>query len=256
MVGDSVAVDPNYRCGQCQFCRNHLSHLCDRGTEQYYSNRGYAQYVDIDESYVHKLPRFREPFIGALVEPLSVALNATSTLSTQDEKGDVLILGAGSIGSLIAFAILSLSDADVTMHDRSGEKLDRLRSIYGQRVRPLSSNEAMSFRTIIEATGHGAGFGVACDRLAKDGHIVIVSRYHSSEPRIPDRLPWKAPRITFAHLNGDGVAFLQAAELLFTKWTPAHDVLLECLPFRDINQAFEAFDQGTFNKKLIKMGPD
>lgn len=70
-------------------------------------NGGFASYIVAHQSQLFKLPRGTTYESGALIEPLSVALEAV--LDNLPEKGDrVLIIGGGVIGNMIVKAIHAL----------------------------------------------------------------------------------------------------------------------------------------------------
>ena len=98
LVGQKVAVDPNYRCGQCHFCRNGLSNFCVSNSVNLFNPRGFARYVDIHHSYLHQIPDFPHAYLGALIEPLSCALHALK-LSEAEHTDRILILGGGGQGT-------------------------------------------------------------------------------------------------------------------------------------------------------------
>lgn len=248
-AGCRVAIDPNFRCGQCHYCRQKKGHLCVRGAEQHYTNRGYAGYIDIHHSYVHKLPAYREDYIGALVEPLSVALHAMALSQVPARKGEILVLGCGGLGSMLIFALLELTGIDLYIHDHNDYKVDHLRSLYPGRIKmPMAGQR---FQLIFEATGASGGFSQACDALDKCSRLVVLSRYHADEPVIPERLPWKQPEIMLCHLNGDSIHMTDAAALLADNWSTQHDNLLSFHSFEDINNVFANYGKIKSNKKII-----
>ncbi|NDL63396.1 alcohol dehydrogenase catalytic domain-containing protein [Acerihabitans arboris] len=248
-AGCQVVIDPNFRCGQCHFCRQKKGHLCINGGEQHYSNRGFAGYIDIHHSYVHKLPAYRNDHIGALVEPLSVALHALALSNLSDRKGEILVLGCGGLGTLLAFALLETTAADLYIHDHNEFKTDHIRSLYPDRIRTPKAGQR--FDLIFEATGAAGGFMLACDLLEKCSRLMLLSRYHADEPFIPERLPWKQPEITLCHLNGDIINMTDAALLLADNWSAQHDNLLSFHSFEDINNVFANYGKIKSNKKII-----
>jgi len=256
--GDFVAIDPNYRCGACEYCKMKQGHLCIEFSKQLYSNRGYAEYIDIHESYAHVLPDFKFRHLGALVEPLSVAINAIEIADLESVKEpNILILGVGALGGLLSFAILSLfENIKITVYDKVFSKMQSLKAIYGDRITIIEdvNQHTSSFNYIFEVTGHSSGFDTACKLLSKKGNLLILSRYHGCEPSIPDRLPWKAPVIRFVHLNGNGESMPQAIDLLMNHWQAEHNNLLDFYNFKDIAAAFSGYADNHNIKKIIKFG--
>ncbi|MER9559820.1 alcohol dehydrogenase catalytic domain-containing protein [Mesorhizobium sp. M0323] len=252
-VGDFVAIDPNFRCGSCRYCRIGAGHLCESSTINWYSNRGYAKFIDIKASYLLKLPEYRSRHLGALVEPLSVAINATDISKCTLAEEPTLVLGAGGIGTLLIFNLLEAQDGEIWIYDKARHKTAALKDLYPSRIKILDSADDRVFSVVFEATGISDGFLHGCARLAKLGRLVVVSRYHSDEPAIPDRLPWKQPNIYFVHLNGNGDSFPKAAALMKSSWSPDHDHLLSFHPLSNIDKVFAEYGSDHANKKIITM---
>lgn len=256
--GDFVAIDPNYRCGECEYCKINHGHLCVEFSKQLYSNRGYAKFIDIHESYAHVLPDFKFRHLGALVEPLSVTINAIDISGIKNfDDPNILILGVGALGGLLGFSILSLfENIKITIYDKVPAKMHSLQSIYGDRVKIIDDIDdcQSTFNFIFEVTGHSSGFDLACKFLSKAGNLTIMSRYHGCEPSIPDRLPWKAPIIRFVHLNGNGESMGEAIKLLENHWDLQHNNLLQFYDFENISIAFSEYDSNEKTKKIVKFG--
>ncbi|MER8604873.1 alcohol dehydrogenase catalytic domain-containing protein [Mesorhizobium sp. M1233] len=252
-VGDFVAIDPNFRCGSCYYCRKGAGHLCERATVNWYSNRGYANFIDIQASYLLQLPEYRSRHLGALVEPLSVAINATeiSRCTLSDEA--TLVLGVGGIGTLLVFNLLETQDGEIWIYDNEHHKMAGLKDLYPSRIKILDGADDRVFSVVFEATGSSDGFVHGCARLAKLGRLIVVSRYHSDEPAVPDRLPWKQPNIYFVHLNGNGESFPKAAGLMKRRWGPDHDHLLSFHSLSDVDEVFSEYGSLPANKKIITM---
>ena len=110
-VGDKVAVDPIYNCGDCAPCRAGSYNLCVIVGYVGLSGRGggFAEYVVVQADRVHGLGDVPTD-IGALVEPLAVAHHAISRSGAK--PGDsVVVFGAGPIG-LFVIALLKAQGID------------------------------------------------------------------------------------------------------------------------------------------------
>ncbi|CAN7743533.1 zinc-dependent alcohol dehydrogenase [Mesorhizobium sp. LjNodule214] len=252
-VGDFVAIDPNFRCGDCHYCRSGAGHLCVNGAVNWYSNRGYARFVDIKDTYALTLPKYRAPHMGALVEPLSVAINATEIAKCAISDEGSLVLGAGGIGTLLIFTLLETQEGEIWIYDKEPHKMAALQALYPTRVRILEDTDDRVFSVVFEATGSSSGFALGCARLAKLGRLIVVSRYHADEPAIPERLPWKQPNVYFVHLNGNGESFPKAAALMEESWGQDHDYLLSFHSLSDIDKVFSEYGTLPANKKIITM---
>lgn len=257
-VGEFVAIDPNFRCGKCQYCKASYSHLCEDYISKLYSNKGFATFVDIHMSYLVSLPNYKKRYIGALVEPLSVALHAIEIAKVKEAKNKKLcIVGMGGIGTLIAFSILTtFKKIDLTIFDSIPEKTKRLQLLYGKKVKILSSlkDGVGNFDYVFDVAGTTQGFTDACVLLAKLGTLIVVSRYYGQAPILSnEHLIWKEPIIKVSHFNGERKLMHEAASLLYKHWKDKFDSLIKIYPFKSIEKAFIEFEKISSNKKIISM---
>ena len=100
-VGDRVTVEPQYGCGECDFCQQGLINLCAKkivpGTPRWIG--AFVEYFNAPEKTVHKLNEAVSYPMGTMIEPLAVAVRAVRK-ATVKEKDSLVILGSGSIGLL------------------------------------------------------------------------------------------------------------------------------------------------------------
>jgi len=101
-VGDRVALEPGVGCGECIYCKTGKYNICPNvkfmATPPI--DGSFAEYVAFPAKNVFKIPDNMSYEEAALMEPLSVALNATKRGNIR--PGDkVIILGVGTIGLLV-----------------------------------------------------------------------------------------------------------------------------------------------------------
>jgi (R,R)-butanediol dehydrogenase/meso-butanediol dehydrogenase/diacetyl reductase len=104
-VGERVAAVGYWYCGECYFCKRGMYNICANGGFTGITVDGcMAEYVVVPGYSLYKLPDSVSDELGALVEPLSVALHAVGQGNVR--PGDtVAIVGAGTIGlSVLLFA--------------------------------------------------------------------------------------------------------------------------------------------------------
>lgn len=104
LSGRPVVVDPLIACGSCSACRLGERHVCANlrliGIDR---DGGLSGRVVVDPDRMHAVPDGLDLVVAALAEPLAVAVHATRRASVG--PGDkVVIMGAGPIGLLLAFA--------------------------------------------------------------------------------------------------------------------------------------------------------
>ncbi len=112
-VGDRVAVEPLVVCRECWACRTGDYQLCTHfrllGTML---DGGFAEYLRVPAYALFALPAGVDLEVGALTEPLAVAVHAARLANLR--LGDrVLVLGAGTIGLLCVAAAKAAGAAEV-----------------------------------------------------------------------------------------------------------------------------------------------
>ncbi|MDO4518994.1 MAG: alcohol dehydrogenase catalytic domain-containing protein [Eubacteriales bacterium] len=125
-IGDFVTARPQYTCGECYHCKSGHENICHdlkvigcNGTVP-----GAAQdYIPMRSHLVFKLEDSLSYEDGAMVEPVAVAVAAVGTF-TYDIKGkNILVLGAGTIGNLVAQVAKAKGAKAVMITDVCDEKL-------------------------------------------------------------------------------------------------------------------------------------
>jgi (R,R)-butanediol dehydrogenase/meso-butanediol dehydrogenase/diacetyl reductase len=124
-VGDVVASGAGISCGECERCREGRTNLCTR----YYTlglntAGGMAERVSVPERALARVPSSMSVDRAGLAQPMAVGLHAARRSGVQ--PGDrVVLIGAGAIGSFVLAGLRSLAEADVTVVDFPGSRLDR-----------------------------------------------------------------------------------------------------------------------------------
>ena len=104
-VGDRVAIEPLYRCGQCGPCQSGNYNICQQiGFHGLMSDGGMAEFTVVPTNMIHHLPDNVSLELGALVEPMSVAFHA-ATLGNPEPDDTAMVFGAGPIGIGLWFAL-------------------------------------------------------------------------------------------------------------------------------------------------------
>lgn len=256
-LGDSVAVDPNYRCGICYYCKYGASNLCESSDANLFTTRGFSTFVDLHASYLHKLPKLTPPCLGGLIEPLSCSLHALDLAPIQ--AGDaILILGAGSQGSLLSFALsVYFPGTTIDIYDPIRVRSSSLAACFGN-VSALKNppNEAQ-YSLVFEASGQPEGFQNATRCVQKSGRIVIISRYkNGATVTIPPDFPKKECILRFSNLNGDGEPFVRATELISNHWRDAYNAWIDVRPLEDLNDILKNMHHSPRCKTVIAVDPE
>jgi len=176
-VGDRVAVTPGVPCKQCYYCKTfpHMENYClNRKTlgsniscklsPHLYG--GFSEKIIIPEGFwLHKLPEGLSPEVGALAEPLAVAVRAVGRLASPGlpyaQMGlgigtSIVVQGAGTIGLLVAICA-KLSGARVTILDKLPFRLELARELGIANVTNVSGKTDSELVAEIKETHYGVG---------------------------------------------------------------------------------------------------
>lgn len=126
-IGDFVTARPQYTCGECYHCKSGHENICHNLQVIGCNGQvpGAAQeYIPMRSHLVFKLADTLSVDDGAMVEPVAVAVAAVGTF-TYDIKGkNILVLGAGTIGNLVAQVAKAKGAKAVMITDVCDEKLE------------------------------------------------------------------------------------------------------------------------------------
>jgi L-idonate 5-dehydrogenase len=164
-TGQRVTVNPARACGFCAYCKSGQINLC-RGTIMLGSasttpptDGALAEYVTVRADQCHLLPADMDDGVGAMMEPLSVALHAVKRAGSVSGKR-VLVTGGGTIGLLAAMTARAFGAIPVAVSDIVAARrkkafelgvdavLDPAAHDLQQRVRELTG---LGFDTVFEA---------------------------------------------------------------------------------------------------------
>lgn len=167
-VGDHVAIEPVYRCGECPPCRSGHYNICQQiGFHGLMASGGMAEYTVVPASMAHRLPESISPELGALVEPMSVAYHAVRRSEARD--GDTaVVFGAGPIGIGAWFALRGLGVEDITIVEPSPVRRDAISTLGATDVIDPTATDPV--RHVLQRTG-GRGVDAAFDAAGVESSV-------------------------------------------------------------------------------------
>jgi L-iditol 2-dehydrogenase len=127
-VGDEITFTPQVTCGECYSCKHGMYHICETLKVMGFQTGGAAQEFFVLPAWnVLKLPDGFSLDQGAFVEPVAVGVHAV--MKGGDVTGKrVLVLGAGTIGNLVAQVTKALGAQSVMITDISDYKLEKAKA--------------------------------------------------------------------------------------------------------------------------------
>jgi L-iditol 2-dehydrogenase len=142
-----------------------------------------AEYFKAQGEWLHKLPEGLSYTEGALVEPFSVAYNATVLAGGVDPADAVAVLGGGPIGLLCVLAA-AVNNATVVLVEPQAERRDMALRIGAHAVLDPTADDLVDgvaehtdgrgFDVVIEASGSPAAMAQALDIAGQEARVVYV----------------------------------------------------------------------------------
>ena len=122
-VGERVTIEPQVFCTTCYPCRTGKYNLCEELKVMGFQTTGTAsEYFAVKASKVTPLPEDMSYNEGAMIEPLAVAVHAIKrTGGVLGQK--IVVIGAGTIGNLLAQCAKALGAAETMITDVSDYRL-------------------------------------------------------------------------------------------------------------------------------------
>jgi L-iditol 2-dehydrogenase len=195
-VGDPVALEVGVACLKCDICtKRKLYNLCPdlhfRGSAKSYPHYEgtLSEVVNHPARWCHIIPPgIKDLALGALAEPLSVAMQAIQKSKIEQETiaPSVLVVGAGTIGQLVAFAAKKAGAQSTVICDISDTRvnfaLDSGFADSGVVLKPVkrADNAALAnVEQVRNATGK-SGFDHVFECTSVE--LCVQMAYHSTNP--------------------------------------------------------------------------
>ena len=199
-AGDGVVIEPLLSCGACARCRGGEPNLCPEirvlGSM---APGGFAEMVEVPARLLYRVPPGLDLDLAMLAEPLAVGVHAAH-LADIGVGDEVLVLGAGAIGLLAAYAAL-VRGARVTVSARHPHQAAAARAL-GAGVVGAASTEILARQastppdTVLESVGGDADtLDLALDIVRAGGLIVALGLFTRPVTLAPLRFLMKEVRI-------------------------------------------------------------
>jgi L-gulonate 5-dehydrogenase len=183
--GSRVCVEPNLRCGSCEYCQAGLTNMCPEyhlmGESLDYQG-ACAEYVAVPAASVHPLPEAVSMLEGALVQPLAISYEGVVERGRVAAAEKVLVVGAGPIG-LGALVLAGNVGAQVMVSDPVGYRLEKALELGAERV-VSSGSESLAEAVADFTDGRGVDLAVEAVGGAQSASLVDAQRATARRGRI------------------------------------------------------------------------
>jgi 2-desacetyl-2-hydroxyethyl bacteriochlorophyllide A dehydrogenase len=246
-VGQKVAVEPNYSCGDCPLCREGNRNLClSRTAIGIDIDGGFAEQVRVPARCCwHAAADLRDEEL-TLAEPLAVVVRAVGR--GEPRPGETAaVLGVGTLG-LLAIQVLKARGARVLAVSRSSRRLELARELGADVVtateqgadlvsaREFSGREGVDL--VVETAGTAAAVNQAVELCRPGGRIVLTGLPHEPSELNFFWVVRRELRLLGSMIYQD--EFHEAMRLLGIGSVRVAPLLTHRFPLGQIHAAFEA----------------
>jgi L-iditol 2-dehydrogenase len=245
-LGAMVALEPNVTCGQCKNCRRGRYNICEKLEVMGFQTPGAMGERFVTPLHrLHRLPENITAEIGAMIEPLAVAVHAVRLVNVTGQE--VAVLGAGTIGLLVAQVARAYGAASVRVIDL----LESRREIATQLKLETGEPDARKYDVILECVGSGRALSNAIEACHKGGEIVVVGVY-GQPATIPAKLiqDWELTlRGTLMYTSLD---YVEAIRLLEHNLVNPKPLITHSFKLSEVEAAFhKALERDTALKVML-----
>lgn len=255
-AGDRIAAWPLVSCGTCWVCRNGAPHVC-RSLRLYGIDfdGGMAQYVRMPVASILPLPPSTSPLLGAVIEPLAVAVHGVRQAPTTKSQA-VVVIGAGPIGLLTALVAEACGFGPAIISDI----LPSRRAIAAELgLRAVSAGEELRHHVESATSGEGVGLLFECTgaaSAAREMTALVRPRANIINLGVfkkPAEVDLQAINFKEISLRGSRVYtrgdFEEAIRL--SSFLPISRIVTHCFPLQDVQSAFQCFRSGQNACKVL-----
>lgn len=258
-AGDRAVVYPLIVCGECHACTHGNDHVCRSlrlfGID---ADGGMAEYVKLPVSSLMKLPDGIPARIGALIEPLAVAVHGVSRASLEGVELAV-VMGAGPIGLLTALAAKARGVPRVLISDVRSSRLELAASIG---LHAVAAGDELRSVVMAFSKQNGADLVFECAGAPATGReMTALTRSRGTIVNLgvfkkPVEVDMQAINFKEIQMLGSRVYrhedFDAAIELAMK--LPLQRIVTQTFGLHEVAKAFELFRAGEVCKALIVPG--
>jgi (R,R)-butanediol dehydrogenase / meso-butanediol dehydrogenase / diacetyl reductase len=248
-LGDRVTAFPLISCGECSACRSGHSHVCRTlKLFGFDADGAMAEFVRIPVGSLLKIPKTMPPAIGAVIEPLAVAVHGVSMAPKRDVK-TIAVLGAGPIGLLTALVASLQSETTVCISDILPSRLELARELglsayaagAGLREEIMRMTNGEGADLVYECAGAPSSAADMTALLRPRGTVVNLGVFKRLVEVDLQAVNFKELTLigSRVYTRDDFKTAISMAEVL-----PIQRVVTHSFPLREVQAAFECFRRG------------
>lgn len=248
-VGTKVVVMPNTFCGECEWCLQGKTNICQyKQSIGVNADGGFAERFTISAKYVLPIPEHLSDQKAILIEPFAVIVHAFEKITIK-QNTTVAVVGCGNEGMLAAI-LANFLGANVTAIDINEEKLEFVNQTWGIDTRLADQIKVETFDIVIEAAGTKASAEQGFKLVKQGGAIVLIGMAPEASLPVMDMVR-KEITLFGSIIYQFPTDFSKAVQFLQHDDFNAEPVISKLFPFAEYEAAYEHALSGKYGKIIL-----
>ena len=260
-VGDIVSGEGHITCGRCRNCLAGRIHLCPNTIGVGVNRTGaFAEYVAIPAKNIFKPSRPISTELLSVFDPYGNAVHTALSFNMVGE--DVLITGAGPIGSMAALVADNAGARNIVITDMNQYRLDLIKNILPRVITINVSKEKITksmmeklgifegFDVGLEMSGSPQAFGGMLDLMINGGHIAMLAIMPSGSGIDWDMVVFKG--LTIKGIYGREIfETWYKGSMMVQSGLPLEKIITHRFSYEDYQEGFETMRSGNSGKVIL-----
>ena len=260
-VGDIVSGEGHITCGRCRNCLAGRIHLCPNTIGVGVNRTGaFAEYVAIPAKNIFKPSRPISTELLSVFDPYGNAVHTALSFNMVGE--DVLITGAGPIGSMAALVADHAGARNIVITDMNQYRLDLIKKILPRVITINVSKEKITkgmmeklgifegFDVGLEMSGSPQAFSGMLDLMINGGHIAMLAIMPSGSGIDWDMVVFKG--LTIKGIYGREIfETWYKGSMMVQSGLPLEKIITHRFSYEDYQEGFETMRSGNSGKVIL-----
>jgi len=260
-VGDIVSGEGHITCGRCRNCLAGRIHLCPNTIGVGVNRTGaFAEYVSIPAKNIFKPSREISTDLLSVFDPYGNAVHTALSFNMVGE--DVLITGAGPIGSMAALVAKQAGARNIVITDMNQFRLDLIKKILPEVITINVSKEKITkemmaklgifegFDVGLEMSGSPQAFGGMLDLMINGGNIAMLAIMPAGSGIDWDMVVFKG--LTIKGIYGREIfETWYKGSMMVQTGLPLEKIITHRFSYEDFQEGFDVMRSGNSGKVIL-----
>jgi len=253
-IGERVVVQPTLSCGTCQLCSEGRDNIClaSRVIGQTIQG-GFAEYMEVHEENVFKLPDAIDYTAGTQIQTLSSVYHAQKLLQLKPGQS-VLVIGLGATGLLHVQLAKASGATPIVGLDLSPVKLELAKELGADTTIHMPDDTALTQikdttrsqgpDVVIEAVGIPSTVALSIEAVAPGGKVLMFGSGHDPLTGFDPFLIYRKEINIIGSRAASKSDWQPSINLVESGSIALKPLITHQVAFRDVKKAFALMDEG------------